>query len=144
MADFTNDELQALLEMLELSSHDDRQAALAEQLAQAQALQKPRGQNYGTVAGNTMGGLADLLRQGTGMLQERGARGQQEALRGEKLKHLQGVLGMRWKMLQPSHTPNFMTGDADAGLAPQLVTGELAPPESGVAGLLRLLRSRQG
>lgn len=46
--------------LLKLWNMQNQNAQLERQMAQAKALSQPRGQNYGSVAGNIAGGLGDI------------------------------------------------------------------------------------
>lgn len=53
-----------------------QQQMVADQLAQMQEFSKPQGKNYGSVAGNIMGGLGDIVRQVGGAYGQSKLRGQ--------------------------------------------------------------------
>lgn len=58
----------------------DQMGLLNNQYAQAQEASRPQGKNYGSVAGNIIGGLGDIVRQVGGGMQMRNIGGQQKAL----------------------------------------------------------------
>ncbi len=75
------EEIQQLMGM---GSLDEQGAQLDQQMAQAQALRQPSGENYSTATGAIAGGIGDTIRAIGGALQTRKIREQQKALTGKK------------------------------------------------------------
>ena len=70
--------------MTGMGTLDERGNLIAQQLAQAQEFSRPQGRNYGSVAGNILGGLGDIVRQVGGGLQTQGLQGQQRGILDQK------------------------------------------------------------
>lgn len=87
------DDLNALLsqmspeeleQLLGMGTLDERGAMLNQQMAQAEALRQPSGQQHSTGWGAALGGVGDMARQIAGTRQMDALRQQQEALLGKK------------------------------------------------------------
>lgn len=70
--------------ILGLSSVDDKNELLKQQVARAMALRQPNGYRHTTAAGATFGGLADIVRNIGGAIKEHGLRGEQRGLMESK------------------------------------------------------------
>lgn len=73
-----------LEQLLGLGTLDERGGMLQQQMAQAEALRQPSGQQYSTGWGAALGGVGDLTRQIAGTRQMDALRQQQEAILGKK------------------------------------------------------------
>lgn len=69
--------------------------ALAQQLQQAQQFGEPQGKDYGSVAGNIVGGLGDAVRMGAGMYVSGKIRGRQEDLMKQGTATQEALLGQK-------------------------------------------------
>lgn len=77
---------EVLAELMGLSSMEDEQALLAQQLARAQALRQGRNQQYRNPAASGVQALGNLVRGGVGLAQEGGLQAKQKGLVDEELR----------------------------------------------------------
>lgn len=75
-----------LAELMGLSSMDDEQALLEQQLARAQALRQGGNQQYRTPGAAGVQALGNLVRGGVGLAQESGVQAKQKGLVDEELR----------------------------------------------------------